>query len=425
MLVTVTSPNGSQICAIDVELTDTIENLSVLLEIETGIPVASQQLLYRSKVLALNRTFADELQVNPNDNSSAASVPSNIVVILRNLSASSAAVGASSSSSSATAVGVNPHDAIAQLFGGTAASRGGGATAVVNPNEQIARLFGAPPAAAAASRPVAPPLDPMDPEYQRRLLEQIEKENLAQNFEQAMEYTPEAFARVVMLYVPCEVNKVPITAFVDSGAQTSIMSQRMAERCGIIRLLDKRMAGVAKGVGTCKILGRVHMTMVKLGGIMLPFSISVLERQDMDFLIGLDQLRRHQMCIDLKRGVLSVAEGVDVPFLGEGELPPHLRAENDGTAKDDDEGEEKEVPAAAAEKPAASPSSTNNNNNNTASAETSVVPAPAAAMTSGTAVAESAVQSVMEITGLPRVAAIGALEATGGDVDAAVSLLIE
>ncbi len=133
-----------------------------------------------------------------------------------------------------------------------------------------------------------------------------------------------------------------------SGSDKSV-GQQCAERYGLMRLIDKRYAGVAKGVGTSKIVGRVHAVDMKIGSNFIPVSITVLENNDMEFLFGLDNLRRHQVisfqfsifaialtcshifqCIlDLKDNVLRIGEDA-VPFLTEGDIPLHLRESESG-----------------------------------------------------------------------------------------------
>ncbi|PKU79269.1 hypothetical protein MA16_Dca000614 [Dendrobium catenatum] len=74
--------------------------------------------------------------------------------------------------------------------------------------------------------------DPFDVESQRKIEAAIRQRGIDENMEAALEHNPEAFARVVMLYVDMEVNGVPLKAFVDSGAQSTIISKGCAERCG-------------------------------------------------------------------------------------------------------------------------------------------------------------------------------------------------
>lgn len=165
--------------------------------------------------------------------------------------------------------------------------------------------------------------DPYDPESQQIILNNIRADAITENFNIALEENPEVFASVTMLFVNIRVNGHHVKAFVDSGAQATIMSPECAEACSLSHLIDKRFQGLAMGVGTAKILGRIHTAPLLVGNELLAASFTVMEGKNVDFLLGLDLLKKYQAQIDLKRNVLCIAD-TEVPFLPENEIPKNF-----------------------------------------------------------------------------------------------------
>jgi DNA damage-inducible protein 1 len=187
-----------------------------------------------------------------------------------------------------------------------------------------------------------------DPQAKEYFAKKERQKNVNQQYQQAMQEYPESMGRVLMLYVEAKINNHTLQAFVDSGAQTTIMSKKCAQKCGIFDLVDTRFAGIAVGVGTGKILGRIHMAQLQIGHVHFPCSVTVMDDmtlpsagggagagsgsddkpaaapKDMDFLLGLDMLKRHTCCIDLEQGKLKFrlapGEYLETPFLHEKDL---------------------------------------------------------------------------------------------------------
>eukprot|EP00029_Vermamoeba_vermiformis_P012095 TRINITY_DN6908_c0_g1_i1.p1 TRINITY_DN6908_c0_g1~~TRINITY_DN6908_c0_g1_i1.p1 ORF type:complete len:252 (-),score=60.24 TRINITY_DN6908_c0_g1_i1:119-874(-) len=158
----------------------------------------------------------------------------------------------------------------------------------------------------------------------RKVQEYIRMQNVFDNFEKAIVFNPESFVPTAMLYIHCSVNGVPVKAFIDSGAQLTIMSKSCAERCGITQLMDQRFAGTAHGIGSARILGRIHSVDIKIGHSYLPSSFSIIDDDSMELIIGLDLLKKFKAQIDLKYNVLRI-DGEVVPFTQEADdtSPPH------------------------------------------------------------------------------------------------------
>ena len=163
----------------------------------------------------------------------------------------------------------------------------------------------------------------LDPRVQEMIAEEIRQKNVEANRAAAAEFTPEMFAKVTMLFVPVKINGHVVKAFVDTGAQTTLINVPCAKRCGLMHLLDRGYSGVAYGVGTQRIIGRVHVASLQIGAKdFLPSSFNVVENEPLEMLLGLDTLKRHRCVVDMNRNELIIgSSGNGVPFLEGADLP--------------------------------------------------------------------------------------------------------
>lgn len=119
------------------------------------------------------------------------------------------------------------------------------------------------------------------------------------------------------------------------------------------------------------------------------------QSRDVELLFGLDMLKAHQACIDLEKNVLRI-QGREVRFLSEHELPKSARHEAAARSNASTSAPPTQAPAAPA----------------------SSAPAPAAAPK----YPEEHIKTLMEF-GATREMAISTLDAAGGNIDVAASLL--
>ncbi|KAI4921924.1 DNA damage-inducible protein 1 [Alternaria incomplexa] len=272
--------------------------------------------------------------------------------------------------------------------------------------------------------------DPFNVEAQRKIEDIIRQDRVVENLQKAYDENPEVFTRVHMLYVNTEVNGVPVKAFVDSGAQATIMSPDCAERCGIMRLMDVRYAGMARGVGTARILGRVHHAEIKIGGAVMPCAFTVMEGKDVDLLFGLDMLKRYRAKIDLEKNALCF-EGQEVPFLHESEIPRSFEeAEMNEPTVQGPNGEEIGAKTGAVRpkgSAAAGPSNAGASSSSSQPAQPQAQPTASKAPVASAPTSNFPQENIQQLTGMfgcSEQEAIQALEMFGGNVEHAASFLL-
>jgi Aspartyl protease len=126
----------------------------------------------------------------------------------------------------------------------------------------------------------------------------------------------------------------PVRTYCDTGAQRTVMSWDCAQQLGLLQHLDRRYAGKATGVGSCRVLGRIPAGICQFhfhGGSSDQSSgagvtvksppITIIESAGtpgVELLLGLDFLREYQAVLSLGEEDLALfvkGKVYRIPFL--------------------------------------------------------------------------------------------------------------
>jgi len=125
--------------------------------------------------------------------------------------------------------------------------------------------------------------------------------------------------RVPMCHIPCVAvpNSVCVEMMVDTGAESSIISEQLAKELGLYPSMDRSQQGIATGVGQARIVGQIRDAVVTLGHVDFIIEFLVLQVPGRLMLLGLDQMRKYKCIVDLEKDVLIFggSGGVEVAML--------------------------------------------------------------------------------------------------------------
>ena len=131
--------------------------------------------------------------------------------------------------------------------------------------------------------------------------------------------SPEVFSSKPMLYVPGSIAGRPIDLFVDTGAQSSVISDCMVRSLNLSHQVDRYVRGQAQGVGKANITGLLHGVPVQVGVELVEFEMAflVLSTEQPLLIMGLDQMRKYKCVVDLEKDCLVFGGygGISVPFV--------------------------------------------------------------------------------------------------------------
>ena len=125
-----------------------------------------------------------------------------------------------------------------------------------------------------------------------------------------------------MQHIPVKINSKNTTAFIDTGAQNSLMSIKFTQLLGIDNLIDSTQVGKAYAADNCiLILGKIENLEMFIDDKKFLIDILILDADNVQFLFGQDNLKKYGCLLDLKRNIINFEDlDFSAKFLKEKEI---------------------------------------------------------------------------------------------------------
>ena len=136
-----------------------------------------------------------------------------------------------------------------------------------------------------------------------------------QNLKKAYEEIPHTLIRSDSIFLKGYINGTEITFLLDTGAEMSVLPINIVEACGLMPILNKEYSGVMKGVGSDKILGKIHYVEVVLDCGVYPCAFTVCSNNDVPPILGIDMMYNLGIMIDFKTKKIHFSPHCAVDFI--------------------------------------------------------------------------------------------------------------
>ena len=132
------------------------------------------------------------------------------------------------------------------------------------------------------------------------------EEKIKQNYLQAYTEIPQVFTPTNMIHITAKINNVPVKFLIDTGAQSSILPLSVPTACGLEDLIDEKYSGVLRGVGTDRIMGRIHYLELTFSCGVYPGSFTICKNDKLEPILGIDMMQSLGLKLDFVKRVLII-----------------------------------------------------------------------------------------------------------------------